>query len=155
MGISKRWTFMINYAIHIESSCTSKHKANCTSISLQNDISLQIHSILGLTCACTVPCMEDPKFMHTSISLPCIKLSYKYMCLLIRKPTSRWSETLQNWKPNLTQRNFSFYFSISSLNFNILSWSSSLNSLALHHHHISRSNWTQKLEETVMFKAAF
>ena len=72
MGLSKRGTFVTKLEIHMESSCTSKHHANYTSISTPNDLSLQFHPLSGLTCACTGPCMEDPMIMHTSFFSPCL-----------------------------------------------------------------------------------
>jgi hypothetical protein len=75
--------------------------------------------------------------------------------MLIQKSTWRRFETLLDWKPNPHQRNFSFSISFSSLNFNIISWSSQLNSLTLHHHHTSRSKLDKELKQFVLFEALF
>jgi hypothetical protein len=60
MGFSKRRTIMINYAFHVKSSCISHCLAICMSKLASFEFSMQNQLILGLTCACIGPCMEDP-----------------------------------------------------------------------------------------------
>ena len=91
---------MSNYAIHIETSNARKCQALCMSKPYANDLSLPFHSILGLTYACTGPCMEDPILMHTSITLPCFRSAINtWPCTFKYQP---YGDLKLCWNQNLT-----------------------------------------------------